>query len=257
MDGVALAARFSIATNRLAYCGPREAAPLLYDSIVGPAPAPGAAEALLAFEALAPYLELIGEKAGRSPLDEQVVEAYWIGNRLLEGFTRSDFDRLLAGFVRRGMPATIADRLRRHLPDGALPHHAFHVAFIGVGTVTGHAETTLATIESCRPSWAEVLSVEGDRLRLTGPPVVLQSGGIALGAPTTFDRAYDPAVLPNVGPGSRVALHWGWPALELTTGQADRLRDYTLRSFVLANRAWPQLRDLAPASGAPPERRGS
>jgi len=237
MNGVQLGARFSLATNRLQYCEPADAEPLLYRAITSGAGLAEAARALSGFEALMPYLELIAAKHGREPFDPEVVEAYWVGNRLLDAFDRDDFRRLLDALTARGLPRSMAQRLADRLPPRPIPHHMFHVAFVGVGNVTGHVPTTLANMEACRPAWARVVRVDHDRLGLSGPTLVLEGGSVAWGPDVERELRYDPKVLPDVRVGDSVAVHWGWPALRLTPDQRSALEEYSRRALAQANAA--------------------
>ena len=247
MDGVELGARFSIATNRLQYCGPKDAEPRLYRAITTSEGRAEAARALGGFEALMPYLEAIAAKHGRSPFDREVVEAYWIGNRHLDGFTPEEFRTLLSGLVRRGLPRRIADRLAAHLPDRPLPHHMFHVGYVGVGQVTGHVETTLENMELCRPAWAEVRAVGPATLRLGKPALALDEGRLTLRPSGDLELAYDPNVLPGIEVGRSVAVHWRWPAMVLSNEQLRALEEYTLRSIAQANAGLEGLRESGPS----------
>lgn len=244
MQGVQLAARFSIATNRLKYCGPADAEPALFRTIVEGKDLEKSRSSLLKFEALEPYLTAIAAKHGRDPLDHDVVEAYWIGNDLLEDMTQDDFRGILDTLTRRGLPRSMADRMAAHLPERPLPHHVFHVSYVGVGNVTGHVKTTLPNMESCRPAWARVLRVSKADLEIEKPPLEYENGRLQLGAPTRDKVAYDPKVLPGVKKGDHVALHWNWPAVVLTTGQLRNLRDYTDRSLAAASDALAAMRSL-------------
>ncbi len=237
MRGVQLAARFSIATNRLKYCGPADAEPTLYRAIVEGTGLEAAEQVLSRFEALEPYLRAIAEKHGRDPFDREVVEAYWIGNSLLDAFTREDFAALLDRLVGRGLPKPFATQLASRLPRHPLPHHMFHVAFVGVGMVTGHVETTLPNMESCRPGWGEVLRVDEGSLTIEKIPLEAEKGHLGLGPPKEETLAYDPRVLPGVRLGDHVAIHWGWPALKLEPPQLEKLKQYTARSLEAANEA--------------------
>ena len=248
MDGVPLGARFSIATNRLSYCGPADAAPALYRAIRTGSGDDAARAALRGFEALMPYLEGIAAKHGLDPLDERVVEAYWVGNRLLDAFDRDDFPPILAALVRRGLPRSIADRLLAHLPRRPIPHHVFHVAFVGVGAVTGHVPTTLANMEACRPAWATVVErLPRPALRVARPELALADGRLTLGPPVEREVACDPVVVPDADPGREVALHWGWPALTLSRERSAALREYTARALDAANEALPGLDPFGPS----------
>ncbi len=248
MDGLALGARFSIATNRLAYCGPADAEPHLYEAIVRGRGSPHAQAALARFEALMPYLEAIAEANGRDPFDREVVEAYWIGNELLEAVDRARFRALLGALTRRGLPPSIARRLDEHLPPHPVAHHVFHVAFVGVGAVTGHVPTTLVNMEACRPAWAEVAGVRNGTLELDGPSLAVERSRLTLRDGTRRALAYDPRVLGRVRAGDQVAVHWSWPALVLDAPTRRALEAWTARSLDAANEALPGLGvDLATA----------
>lgn len=236
MKGVQLCARFSIATNRLKYCGPEAADRSLYRSIVEGTDLDASANALLQFEALEPYLSAIARKHGRDPLDYGVVEAYWIGNEFLEDFTREDFRRILDAFRKRGLPRKAAERLEAHLPPHPLPHHAFHVTFVGVGAVSGKVATTLENMEKCRPSWGRVVRIEGGKLEIEKPSLTLDDG-LRIGPPGRATYEGDPRILPGLKAGDVVALHWGWPALVLEPAQVARLEEYTRRALADSNRA--------------------
>ncbi len=242
MQGVQLAARFSIATNRLKYCGPADAEPALFRTITEGQDLEASRTALLRFEALEPYLSAIASKHGKDPLDHDVVEAYWIGNGLLDGLTRDDFRGILDTLTRRGLPRTMADALATTLPDRPLAHHAFHVSYVGVGNVTGHVKTTLPNMEACRPAWARVLRVGKAELVVEKPPLEYAGGRLGIGKPARETVAYDPRVLPAVAEGDHVVLHWNWPALVLTDGQLTNLKEYTERSLAAASDALAALR---------------
>lgn len=241
MDGTPLASRFSIATNRLSYCGPAEAEPALYRAILSGRGDLGARNALAGFEALWPYLEALGNSAGLDPLDEKVVEAYWIGNELLDSFPPGAFREILHALQRRGLPASVVRRLERHLPTTPLPCHVFHVAFVGVGAVTGHVPTTLANVEACRPSWATVTDRRASTLRVTRPTLRTEGGHLAWGPERSEELSFDPKVIGEPGIGSPVLIHWGWPALVPTDRQLSALREYTQRALDSANEALPAL----------------
>ncbi len=234
-DGVALGARFSIATNRLGFCGPPGLEKAMLDAILKGEGLPSVGRALLEFEALGPYLEAIAGKHGLSPLDHDVVEAYWIGNELLDAFDRNDFLSLLEALIARGLPRRIADRLARRLPQSPVPHHLFHVCFVGVGNVTGHVETTLQNIESCRPAPATVISRVGEMLTLRRSRLMEKDGRLFPGSDETVTVAYDPAFLPAVEEGSDVVLHWGMPAMKLSPTQRLNIDKYSAASLSAYN----------------------
>jgi Family of unknown function (DUF6390) len=241
MDGVALGARFSLATNRLSFCGPADAEPLLYRAIVDGTGLPEARRSLERFEALRPYLEAIGRKHGLDPFDDRVVEAYWIGNDLLDAFGPAEFREILDALTTRGLPRRVAGRLSERLPARPLPFHAFHVCFVGVGAVTGHVPTTLPNMEACRPGWARVTAVTTDGLDVAAPALEARGGRLRLGPDRARRLAYDPRVVPGIRPGDDVAVHWEWAAVRLSAGQRRAIEAYTRRSIDAANEALPAL----------------
>lgn len=84
MSGAALFARYAFPPNELGYCGPDGAQVLLEQGLEGSDGEEIARRARL-FDGAWPYLEIIAAAAGLDdPLDRRVVEAYWIGNELLE-----------------------------------------------------------------------------------------------------------------------------------------------------------------------------
>lgn len=240
-SGVPLGARFSLVTNRLGYCGPADAGTPLYRAATEAADLERAGEALLEFEALGPYLRAIGDKHGLDPLSLEVVEAYWIGNRLLDAFDRTDFRAILEALGRRGLPASSVARLAARLPERPVPHHAFHVSFVGVGAVTGHAPTTLRTMESCRPSWGSVQSVAEATMEVEAPTLERRGGGFHWGAAARSTRPWDRRLLPGLRPGSDVAIHWSTPVLELDGEQRRALEHWSRLAF---ERAGPALVEL-------------
>jgi hypothetical protein len=237
MKGIELGARFSLATSRLHYCGAEGADRVLYEALVRGRDLEGAAGVLRSFEALMPYLEAIALHTGGDPFDPDVVEAYWIGGEALRGFTREEFRGLLDRLVKRGLPRSVALRLAERLPASPVPHHLFHVSFVGVGEVTGHVETTLANMQACRPGWAEVREVQGDRLSISEPQLELEEEGYRIGPPVVREVVYDPALVPGVRPGKSVALHWDWPVGVLSDEQLTRLKSASERSLEAANDA--------------------
>ncbi len=193
------------------------------------------------FEALLPYLQAIGRYHHLDPFDHRVVEAYWVGNELLDPFGPAEFRAILTALTDRGLPRSVARRLAENLPGHPIPFHGFHVSFVGVGAVTGHVPTTLPNIEACRPAWARVESVGTGTLRVHKPSVEADQGRLRLGAESVVDLAYDPNVLPGVRRDDPVVVHWNWPAMVLSAVQREAVERYTLEALAAANEVLPSL----------------
>jgi len=237
MTGVALCARFSLPTNRLGFCGTPEAGESLRRAIEEGQDVELAGQTLRSFEALYPYLETIGEAAGFDALDARVVEAYWVGNELLDRDWREPYRELLERLTTRGLPRSLAARLAAFLPDGAIPHHTFHVLFVGVGAVTGHVPTTLANMERCRVSWGTVREVREGALAIEGPELRWDGTRFHVGAPRGLTVAHDPGLVRGLEEGRAVAVHWENAVDRLDRVRLAALDRYTQLSIHAANEA--------------------
>ncbi|MBY0396131.1 MAG: hypothetical protein K2X91_06620, partial [Thermoleophilia bacterium] len=136
-------ARYAFGPNRLGYCGP-EASRELFQQATGGGDDAALRDLARGFEGAWPYLELIARANGiADPLDDRVVDAYWIGNDLLRAVTPALLGRSLEVRFR---PRLRADgwRWMAATPEaGAAPVHAFHVldVFPKVGLLrTEHAD---------------------------------------------------------------------------------------------------------------------
>ncbi|WNI18882.1 DUF6390 family protein [Actinacidiphila sp. ITFR-21] len=219
-EGALLFARYAYPPNELGYCGPPDPAALLR-----PDAAAGLRERARRFEGAWCYLEFLAEAAGLpDPLDARVVEAYWIGNDLLD----------------RVDPAALVDRLAdrfrgqcggtwREAAGRALAHHSFQVfevypwaRLLGAG---GHP-TALSVLDRCRIRTGVVLGVDGGTATVESRPLAWDGGAPAPGPArreTVRWSAGGLALIDAPAPGDRVALHWDWVCDVVTAEQAARL----------------------------------
>jgi hypothetical protein len=227
-SGPVLFARYAFGPNRLGYCG-SDAVDELFGELTAGHDETALRELARSFEGAWPYLELIARANGLpDPLDRRVVEAYWLGNELL--------DRVGPGLLDDSLTARFRPRLR---PDGwrwlsgkpeagAVPVHAFHVldVFPRVGLLrTGSTDGALAVMDACRIRWGRVLERDGDALVVNVPPLVMVDGRLAIGAPRAERiQAWRDGIgfVDGTGPGDVVAIHWSWACDRLS---ADRLAD--------------------------------
>ena len=224
--GALLFARYAYPPNELGYCGPAGASSLLRADEPD-----GIALRARRFEGAWAYLEFIAAAAGiPDPLDEAVVEAYWIGNALL--------DQVPAD----GLVSWLADRFRgqsggtwRTAAGRARAHHSFHVfevypwaAMLGAPA----APVALSVLDRCRIRTGRVLAVDGEKATVRSRPLILDGGGLRPGPArdqTASWSAGGRSLLGVPSPGDRVALHWDWICDRLTDEQADRLEAYEAR----------------------------
>ena len=216
--GPVLFVRYALAPNRLGYCGPADSDEFLQYGVAGRVD-PGFRRLAKQFEGAWPQLARIAAATGTSePLDREVVEAYWIGNRLLE-------------------------RVRVGPGDEGMPHHSHQVFCVYPWArllPQEHARAqALRVLDQCRIRWGQVMADLGTDVVVSSRPLVWDGHGLALG-PTreeTAIRGVDGvSLLGRLRPGDWVSLHWEWVCDRLTPPQLVALRHYSERHLRLANR---------------------
>ncbi|MEA1903621.1 MAG: DUF6390 family protein [Actinomycetota bacterium] len=227
--------RFAQPPNLLGYCGPSETEGVTAVAGGLAMPSEEMSRLALAFEGAWPYLELIGCRAGKDPLDTEVVEAYWLGNPLLDrtslfdwGHSASDRFQRQAG---NRWPAVV-----NALNAGGLPNHAFHVfcVYPWVGLLKeGHVGPSLEVLDRCRISWGRVKGADQTIVEVERQPLRWVDDSLVVGEPIVEPFRPPPGVLPGVG--NTVALHWDYICQVLTPEQLERLRRVHTHHLAIAN----------------------
>jgi hypothetical protein len=239
IDGVRLFARYAFPPNSLGYCGPEDSG--LLPDLMTETPALAGDELRHVAEGFAgawPYLSLIGGIAGRDPLDAIVVEAYWIGNSLLDQVDLAVWGNSLDDrFVRRA--GTDAAVITDAAASGGVPTHAFHVfcVYPWVGLLRGGAtEQALTVINNCRIRWGTIQEPAGDDGFVVKSRALTWDGRVlALGQPE--DQFVHAPVDRNVvvGTGDTVSLHWDYVCDRLKAPQLAELQNRHNHHMALVN----------------------
>ena len=227
-------ARYAVPPNLLGYCGPHEVR-LLQELLDNEAPPLDELEhAARMFEGAYPYLELIGGITGREPLDERVVEAYWLGNDLLPGIDTLTWGNSVDDRF-RGRAGSDWDAVRSGILAGGVPTHAFHVfcVYPWVGLLrSGASDPALTVLDRCRISWGEVESVADGTAIVRTTRLEWDDDQIQLGELVEEEAATGSA---TVSAGQVVSLHWGTICERLTRRQLAKLRHYHDLHLGIAN----------------------
>jgi hypothetical protein len=242
-SGDVLFARYAYPPNQLGYCGPGDGRELL-ELASGEGGERGRldmAERARRFDGAWPYLEIIAAATGiEDPLDGRVVEAYWIGNELLDAVDPMSFARLARA---RFGHQTGADWGCLDPPTTAVPHHSFHVFAIypWMGLLRRAAPgPALTVLDRCRIRWGQVVRVHGDRADVHSETLTWDGAAVSLGPPLVETARWADsgrALGAPPAPGDWVSLHWDWVCDRLTASQLDGLRRITARQLHLTNRA--------------------
>lgn len=194
------------------------------------------------FHGAYPYLQLIAAATGiADPLDRRVVEAYWVGNELLDqvgarplGNSMEDRFRLHTGrqFV----------NLAEAVSAGGVPHHSYHVfciyPWVGLLGDDRRYEQALMVLDRCRVRWGRVVEVRADQLVVESQPLLFEHGRLFLGppAPETVERTLDGVgLVDEFAVGDWVSMHWEWVCDRLTSRQLRALRHYTALHLDVVN----------------------
>ena len=236
-------ARYAYPPNVLGYCGPGDSLALLQHASVAEA-GPNLTSLARQFAGAWPYLELIAASAGRrDPLDDAVVEAYWLGNRLLDRVDPSVFAAHLADRFEPRAGRGMADIATLALL-GAVPHHNFHVfavyPWVGLLRAGTAAEEPLRVLNACRVRWGRVMAVHGLTAEVASQPLVWDGVGLRLGPATVEEATLASAqgsLAHAVRPGDVVGLHWDWICEVLQPRQLSTLRGLTTTILRMTNEA--------------------
>lgn len=229
--------RYAFMPNRLQYCGGDDNRTIL-DYAIADVREPPLDRMLRKFSGALPYLQLIARRNDiADPFDERVVEAYWIGNALLERVEARELYDHLRERYRGELSPRVMDRVAAKAPAGARPHHSFHVLDVWRQTERGRNDV-LATIDSCRISWGRVTAVEPGELIVERAPIELRDGRLVLGParPERVTRMLEGnGFVASAAIGDVVSIHWSWACEVLDERQSRSLERYTAQHLRLAN----------------------
>jgi Family of unknown function (DUF6390) len=253
IDGPRLFARYAYPPNALGYCGPGDPGGLLEEGATFDPRGDGEtpkdlltatreiADRARSFEGAWPYLQLIAGANGiPDPLDRSVVEAYWVGNPLLDAVT----PKLLGGSIEsrfRRRSGRAWERLAEVFPAASRPHHSFHVFAIypWIGLLrAGHVDEPLRVLDQCRVRWGLVEEVHGDVALVRSRPLTWHAGKLGYG-PARLETATLASsglgFVAGLRPGEWVSLHWDWVSDRLTQRQRGALAHYSALSLAAVN----------------------
>jgi hypothetical protein len=241
LPGPSLFARYAFGPNRLGYCGPDATDELLGEAAAGVDEHP-LRELARGFEGAWPYLELIAHSNGLDdPLDRRVVEAYWLGNSLLEAVSPAAMSLSIATWFRPRAGTDEWPWLAEKPGAGAVPIHAFHVldVFPRIGLLrSGSTDGALQVMDSCRIRWGRVIERDGSSLVVNAIPLVMIGGRLDLG-PARVERIEawrgGASFVDGAARGDVVAIHWSWACDRLSQAQLANLVRSTRHQIQVAN----------------------
>ena len=230
--GIIRCARYGFMPNRLSFCGPDKNKDLFHYCHSKEIDH-GLKQILEDFQTLYPYLKFIARyNRIKDPFKEEVVEAYWIGNSLLENITKSElYNHLVDKFE-------VKRKLSRQIGLGAKAHHNFHVLSVWKQVNDIDSVQTLNAMDLCRISWGRVKKAKKLSLKVEYQPLVFNGNKLDLGELILQKVSYrikDKGFIKKPKIGDWVSIHWGFVCEVLNNQQVVSLKKYTLESIQLAN----------------------
>ncbi|HAZ16360.1 MAG: hypothetical protein UV70_C0003G0055 [Parcubacteria group bacterium GW2011_GWA2_43_13] len=240
-QGIIRCARYAFSPNRLHFCGPDKSGEML--AYLGENTADYGLRYLLSqFEVMYPYLKAIADANHLSdPLHEKVVEAYWVGNELLDTPSKQDM------YIHLKDTLKVKDRfgskyfgyIEDKISGGAKMHHSFQV--MNIWQRMGHKEEphTVESIDSCRISWGKVIAIDGPVITVERQPI--RFDGAKLYLATVEQRVIrrhlaDDGSMDDAAIGDWISMHWDLPCERLHARQVANLARFTNMHLALANR---------------------
>jgi len=240
MDGTLRCSKYAFGPNRLHYCGPDQNKEI-FSYIEEEKSDRGLVALLSQFETMYPYLRHIAEANEiKNPLDDRVVEAYWLGNVLLEKIPKQKFyTHLLDSLhLKDKFGLKTFNFITNKLDTGALPHHSFHVLDIWKRGGYSDREHTVESMGECIVTWGKIVSVSGPFIIAETEPLIYKDKKLSLGPSVQkkftrqLESDYD---IEQLKQGDLVSIHWGVICEKITPEQFRNLKKYTLRHISLAN----------------------
>src|SRR3989344_31708 len=257
-SGLLLCARYSSAPNFFGYCGPPKNSTLI-DHLREEIGDDEVENILSQFDTLYLNLKLIAfENKIEDPFDKKVVEAYWIGNKLLNNIKNGKYVSVLRekfeleDYIGRDM----FERLKfKFLANQTLPHHSFHVFNIFKRTGNVFSNQTIETMDSCRVGYGQVISL-GEKQRsplrsssfegqakiksilVKAKKLAIINQRLTITKPEFQQLKIDykgKSFIKNLKIGARVSYHWGFVCDVLTENQATNLEFYTQKAINFYN----------------------
>ena len=235
IEALKLGCGFSFITNRLGYCGIENSHREFAEFLKEPSEenAEKVKRLLESFHGLHSYLTFIAEQKGMQPFDKEVVEAYWIGNELLEGIDGKAFKEFVnKTLVDRGLlPERVARKKTENLPGKIYPHHSFHVLYMNF--FTKKVDSIPENLDKCIVKWGKVVEVQGDKALVSSFNVAFEGKFFTHRAELNVENI----LFPDIRKNDDVAVHWNFMSKKLDEDEVANLKRYTFENIELANSA--------------------
>jgi hypothetical protein len=236
--GVVRCLRYALIPNQLTLCGPNNQCDILdfkNRAEEGKKINLGVEYLLKKFETLYPYLCLIAKENKISdPFDERVVDAYWLGNKLLDNVRKKYYFKFLQDKL-DGIGQAQKEIRELFVKDSKkiLPNHNFHVTQVYREGGKSQGMSVINILEQCRISAGLVVSLGEGNITVRKKEIIFENSSNKLKLskprekiiPTSWQ---DLELIANIKVGDYISIHWGFPCERITREKAENLEKHTL-----------------------------
>lgn len=225
INGAQLCARFAYKPSDLKYCGSEES-PKDAIMCIKSGSCSAFRKNIKSFKSLYPYLKTISHKYNLDILDYKVVEAYWIGNDLLKGFTKEDFEFYLKILQRCNRSDFFIKKTRDRFIENKLnfiPHHAFNVFLVGIGNVSSKAELNLENLNNCLITGGRVVGMNKSKAKINVRKLKLVDRQKLCFISVEEGVEVKQSFIKELQKGDYIVRHWNSVCLKLTKEQLSKV----------------------------------
>ena len=176
------------------------------------------------------YFELIAKANNKEPFDAEVIEAYWIGNSLLENVPFKEIQKTILSFQKLGLPKSIAEKKAAGLPEEMLPHHSMHVLYVNF--ISQKVKPIVQNLSNCMVQWAKVTEANSNAISVKGFELVAELGELKLREKNK--TVQNPFAL-ELKARDAITVHWGNAIEKIPAQELKNLQKCTIKNLAAVN----------------------
>lgn len=213
MNGLEFCARIGLGPSMLGLCGKKDSSKILNDYLTNKdIDNLTLMNHLSEFKTMQPFLKLISENFNLDIYDYKVVEAYWIGNELIDKINHNGLKK-------------IYDNNQENLPT-----HLYYVFY----TFLNKEGINIKHANLCAPLVYKVKEINETEILAEYNPII-KDNFLMLGNVQTKNLRYNKSFLPSLSVNDYVLVHWNMPCIKLTKNQKINHEKYLHKTLKLLN----------------------
>ncbi|MCX8189997.1 MAG: DUF6390 family protein [Candidatus Diapherotrites archaeon] len=231
IEALSRACKYALAPNKLGYCGKCDYSEIYISFLKNPKQedVPKIEESLKSFRAMYSYLKLIAEYNNVNPFSEKAIEAYWLGNSLLDNVPVEAVKSLIKNdFIE--IPLKQREMKADFLKKKVLLQHSFHVLYINF--LNPRLKPIAKNMDNCIVKYGKVLEIWKDKVKTKSMALSYNLGEIkVMEKVLSFENPYRY----DLKKGDLVSAHWGNIIEKIDKIGKSKIKESTFSNLALAN----------------------